>query len=479
MLYSKKFLRILFLSNLLFLLSDCQLKVPLTYFPLYINKYSSPSDIMEYFVYQNAYANLEVGHPKQSIQIPLKFETNDFYIVDYDIFTEKDNYFSGYKLYNSSESNTHEEVDWNFKDGDYFQMARLDKDIFYFNNKNYSLEFYYPYGYSEGDSGGIGILLDPLSDHEATKDRKLSFFGKLKNSKLIENYYWSIFYNSKENKKEDESFILLGKLPHEINSDLGYYKRDFFKENYIKNFYINKNLEKLEFKIDLLYGYNGTNKDKIIEGFPSGVTNYKELILNYHSGAVKIPASLQIYYHKIFEEYILKGQCFNETFKQKNIFYYCKNDKNVIKKIKNVFPGINFRSQDLVYNFTLEANDFLLEENNLVFFLMYFEKDSSEKKWIMGKPFLKKYQFSFNYDKNTLFFYNKIDESKSKKYISVVIFILTIVATIIVVAIICFIIFKFFLYERFFRKKRANELEDNDYEFSSKKDKEDALNINN
>ena len=378
-------------------------------------------------------------------------------------------------------------VDEEYLNGDYFELASYDNDTFYFNNKQYSLEFFFPVYYSYCDSGGIGMQLDVQNNiNEATKERKKTFFGKLRNLELAKDYYWSIFYNSKENQKKDEGFLLLGCLPHEIDGNFGYYKKGRFKPNNLGSIRIPDDSQpeiKNILEIDYLYAYEGNNKSKLIEGFPSGNTDYKKYTLDYFSGGVKIPKSLQIFYHRVFEPYILKKECFNDTFKKNTYnynYYYCKNDTKIIKQIKSIFPTIILKSQDLRYNFTLEANDLFLEEDNLVFCLIFFSL-SYDKEFKMGKPFLKKYQFIFNYDKKVIYFYPEEEEkSTKKKTITISIFIVCIIATIIVVAALSFIIFKFYLYERFFRKKRANELDDGDYYYPPKEEntQQDALNIN-
>lgn len=477
MVISNYFKKFYFLLSILFLSSNCYIKIPITYYPYFIRNLSNPSNIIQYYINQRAYLNFEVGNPKQKIQIPLVFDTNNFYITDADIFTNDTKLFSGFSLYNFSKSLTNIEISYyDSYDCDYFQFASYNSEQFFFNNKNYSLEFFGPYESGITVPGGIGMLLDPNNQHDDNKKRKDTFFGQLKSNKLIEDYYWSIFYNSKEkNIKEEEGFILIGKQPHEIDSDLGYYKNGNFQEKDKINFYI-KNFPNLLFETDLLYAYEGTNKNKVIEDFPTGVTSYKTIRLDYHSGAVQIPKSLQPYYHRVFEQYIIDKQCFNETIKNNYDFYYCKKDKDIINKIKNVFPGINFRSQDLNYNLTLEADDLFIEENDYIFFLIYFPKSENDRIWKMGKPFLKKYQFSFNNDQTFFSFYNKLEQNEKKSGgINTGIFVLAIFATIIVVVIICFIIFKFFIFEKFFRKKRANELEDNDYEYTPNNDKKEEL----
>ena len=98
----------------------------------------------------------------------------------------------------------------------------------------------------------------------------------------------------------------------------------------------------------------------------------------------------------------------------------------------------------------------------------------------MGKPFLKKYLFTFNYENNNIYFYIPGEKDKDNKDVSIAIVIISIIGTIIVVSVICYLIFKFFLYDKFFKKKRANELDDTDYDYTSKEDiGNDGLNINN
>ena len=476
------------LFYILFLSYNCQVKIPLTFFPIYSINLTTPSNIIQYYIEQKVYANLEIGNPKQIVQIPLEYDSNDFYIIDCEIFKKDTKRFSGFKIYNSSNSNDHHVTDEDFKNGYYFELATYDIDTFYFNNEKHQMDFYNPYDYDGYDSGGIGMQLNPRSDiDDATPDKERTFFEKLKRRGITQDYFWTIFYNSKGNQKQDEGFLLIGSLPHEVNKDdLGYYKKNTFKEEnlrYINLPYSNPHVDSV-LEIDLIYGYQGNNRDKVIEGFPFGNTEYKKLYLDYNSGGVKIPKYLQPFYHSIFEDYIKKKECFNDTFNGKNnVFYYCKKDQKILNQIKKVFPGINFRSQELNKNFTIEADDLFIEENNLIFCLAYFSS-SYDTKFILGKPFLKKYLFTFNYYEKYISFYEGQEEKgkgNGNKGISLSIFILVIIGTIIVVAIISFIIFKFYLYDKYFRKKRANELDDGDYYYSPKEEKQpekDPLNIN-
>ena len=98
----------------------------------------------------------------------------------------------------------------------------------------------------------------------------------------------------------------------------------------------------------------------------------------------------------------------------------------------------------------------------------------------MGKPFLKKYQFTFNYDDKYLSYYYKESEPIDipNKGISTASLLIIIFAIAIIVFIGTFLLFRFYLYEKLFRKKRANELDDRDYDYIPKNDNgEHSLNI--
>ena len=73
------------LNLLLFLDNDCHLIIPLKYYPIYKYNNSNPAEIMQTIVSTKVYAIIEIGTPKKTIEIPIDFDSNDFYISDYPI----------------------------------------------------------------------------------------------------------------------------------------------------------------------------------------------------------------------------------------------------------------------------------------------------------------------------------------------------------------------------------------------------------
>ena len=481
---------LVFVYIFLFFKANCELRIPLTYFPKQKYNDSSPLTIMGNIINQRVYANINIGTPIQEIQIQLLFDTNEFIIGDNpkNIFDERS--FNDLKFYkpNESESYGEEEDAYEGFCAVYFGNAFHVRDSIYLNNRNETLSFYLPYDYSEVVSGGIGMKLERTNTVcDNTPLRSRSFFELVKSKGLINKYDWSIFYDSKEYKKEEGGFLLMGVLPHELNSDLGYYKKgDFQEKNRAK-----VNMENLEtkFKLDKIYGSYGKNISNLIDNFPSEKESVKTVELDFNNGGIQAPNVLYKYYEKSFEDLISQQICFNKTFTDfKYKFFYCtKEITKYTDKIKESFPVIYLQSNDLNYTFTLDFEDLFLENGDFIYFLIYF--DSSDK-WKLGKPFLKKYQFSFNYDEKNIYFYqiypsgnggddgDVIDKGIPRWVLAV-----SIVGTFLLVALINFLIFKFYLIGKCFRKKRANELADDDYEYQSKDDEkketENAQNTEN
>ena len=170
-------------------------------------------------------------------------------------------------------------------------------------------------------------------------------------------------------------------------------------------------------------------------------------------------------------------------FKKKKYFFYCKNDQNLISKIKQNFPGFNFKSHELDYNYDLVGDDLFVEENNFVYLLMFFP-DTSEDSWIMGRPFLQKYQFFINPEKKNINFYSnegKINagseekqENNTKSNIALYI---VIIVSVIIILILGFFLWKYYFEAKSLKKKRANELDD-DYDYQQKEDltKKESIN---
>jgi hypothetical protein len=486
MICNKQYLKaISIVFTLLLSTINCNLKIPLKFIQTYNNNETvpSPSSIMRNIVYAKAYAEFEIGTPKQLIQIPLSLNSNDFYIAgnaEYE-FSKNPERYNNLKFFNSTNSKTCDKVEEKMYHGDNFAYGQYHKDFFYFNDKKVELEFYLPVVLNTVESGGLGLQLWPiLEETTSTINDKRTFLRKIKMLGLIDEFYWSVFYNSKDYENK-EGFLFLGSLPHNLN--LGYYKKEYFDLNYLRNIDADIWVDYIKHIItfDEAYAFEGTNKEKKISEikFPANNTRLCTIELNYNLGGIQVPYTFFSYFEKFFEEYISKGECFSDRFNapEKKNYFYCKNDKNLITKIKQKFPGFNFKSVELYFNFSIVGDDLFFEKNNYVYLLMFFDS-SSGSKWVMGRPFLQKYQFFINPDKKNINFYSnldmmnkngeKVEETNDNNKSNIFLYIIIIVSVIIII-ILGFFLWKFYSEAKNIKKKRANELDD-DYDYQQKKD---------
>ena len=125
------------------------------------------------------------------------------------------------------------------------------------------------------------------------------------------------------------------------------------------------------------------------------------------------------------------------------------------------------------YIFELNYKDlFTKKEDGWVYFLVVFDLTHDGIKF--GKPFLKKYTFTVDNDKNTISFYELEKEVKKSNLLVISLFIILIIFIIIISLL---LIYGYKLLNKKTKvKKRANELEDN-YEYMSQEKNENNKKI--
>ena len=311
------------------------------------------------------------------------------------------------------------------------------------------------------------------------------FIDDLGSKNKIETHDWTIKFTEK-NKGE----LIIGNLPH-------LYEKDYNK--YSENNYMTCNTECIitffrpwGIEMKEIYFFNRTT-DKIVVnqnnnklllvynfGFIIGSYNYKNLIY-------------QNYFQNLIRENICELEKSDVTkYNQSHYFiktegdYYmfiCSKDK--MKNHLNTFPTLYLSNIKYDYVFELTYKDLFKEINEYYYFMVIFpyinpdDFESNEKEeWHLGLPFLIKYQFVFNFDHKSIGFYrfeniespnknndnsvksdeNKSDDKNTKKIWIIILEILIIL--IIIVA--SFFIGKLVSRQR---KKRANELKDEDFEY--------------
>ena len=154
-------------------------------------------------------------------------------------------------------------------------------------------------------------------------------------------------------------------------------------------------------------------------------------------------------------------------------FIYCKKEKKVLDKLKDIIKTINFYSMNLNYTFELTQEEIIKEIKDYIFIQVLFSDIGS--RWNLGKLFTLKYKFVFNQENKVIGFYTPTDAPNNNnevlakyKYIWIIV---GIIAGLLLILVGYFI--GKYIYQ--VRKKRANELLD-EYDYTQNDEKNDNTN---
>ena len=245
------------------------------------------------------------------------------------------------------------------------------------------------------------------------KDYEKNLVNQLFNKNIISNNFFSILYSS-----EDEGTFLIGAEPHKHD------KKQYF-ENQLR--YINS-----EENNNLFWSIHPseiyfTMKNKIYN-----ITNNLLCTLEYNLGVIYGTESyLNIIKEKYFNKLILENKCHEEIVHSVYTIFFC-NNKNDIEN----FPSLNFYLHQILFTFSLDYNDLFYEKDGKYFFRIIFDRNNKIQ-WKLGKPFLKKYIFVFDYDSKKIGIYND-NLSKGNK-IKNITYILLNILVIIGISFICYL----------------------------------------
>ena len=384
----------------------CYIKIPIKYYPEKIFNETNPSNTIHNLIIQRLYATLEIGTPKQKVQIPIEFSTNDFYISKR--YTGKDDekcnmfnieYFNE-ESSTSLKNNQEEDIYY----GVNFVIATKVKDYFYFSDKKVELEFYLSDHLNENMPGELGLQLNPISDLNTAFDTvEKSFLKIIHNSDLTNNYACTIIFkktdNNNYNNKEIDGYLYIGDYLHYIDKQY-----DFNRLTSI-NSLIFQNEVTTEFLMNKLIIYENNNPENVIKEI-SLTKNSLKVRLDYNFWGIQGSEIILSYIEVIL--FTKENKCYKGTFnyKEKYYFYYCENNPTIIQKMKNNFPTIQFTHQDFNYDFIIKGDDLFIQKGEYIYCLMVFSDYSKKYEWILGRPFLNKYIFTVDHEGKKILFYS-------------------------------------------------------------------------
>lgn len=389
----------------------------------------------------------------------------------------KNRIYSNYTLntksyYKPLNSDTYKEID-RYTGNEIFKFqSNFSHEVKIGEKKGEGLDFYFDKNDNDyALCGNIGLNLD-ISE-------KTNLIVQLKKKNYINKYIWTLRYQT-----EEDGLINIGTEPH------FYDKENFNYENYctMKAIPTQSPETVWSFEMDKViidhknksteYPLTDTKVDFLIDrGLIIGTDEYKKKIDEI-----------------FFNDLVSKNICHieTETFddeeqgaKNEYYVYWCNsnsfmgNKYTVEKTYYNTFPSLKLTLQQYNMIFALNKEDLFFDKYGKAFFLIIFKKSGSQNNiWKLGEPFFAKYQFTFDLDKKTVGFYNKnfknentSEQPKSSGSMTA----LYIIILVIIVAVLVVVAYYFGKKFNESRKRRANELNDDDFEYSSGK----KLNSNN
>ena len=442
--------------------------------------------LINYLIKNNIYIPLKVGTPSQTVVSLLNS-------LEYEFLLKKEvcKYCLKSEFITSKSSSFEIEYQNNKKNGG-FDVA---KDVFEFctnyniNNlkcekyKTFENKFsiYIPPIFEEdeqntpkktynknSDDSYFEIGLSSKSQYFSQKS--MSLISNIITNKYIKNANWFIyFFNKTNNNILDDNGIDNGGLVLGSNP-LEFFGNKFDKDNVKSCQGFNNEYDYKSWSIIFQELKQGV-KQKVIGTNVQGVIMY-----NYNAilGNSKYMENIE---NTFFNRLIVERKCEKNTSKDKKYIYFSCDDNSIdFKFISETFPTLYFKQTEFEYIFELTAEDLFVIIGRKIYFLIIFSQNNPTSSFLLGRIFLEKYFFGFNFNSNKIQFYQEkiknddqnIKEQKVFHWYNSAWTIFALIFLSSLFGLMCFL-FGRRLYIR--RKLKANELDDNfEYEEVTKND---------
>ena len=367
---------------------------------------------------------LKIGTPPQTINLNLRSKAYTFFVSGNEVNLS----YPTFNELNSSTLIKEEDKPTKFGGQEYNQGYKIFESIIINKKeiKNISLILATSLEYKE--SGALGLRL--VDSHETGDD--LSFIYQIKNKAKLDNYAFSLRYDN-----DEKGELIIGSYPHlfdkKFNEDNFYYTKVGFignNANWVLDF-------------DIIRYDNKTITSIITKS-----------LIQIEFGLIVAPFKLK----KFFNENYFENKCKEEFYLKRNItIFHCDKSFNITE-----FKNMSFILKDINYEFVLTYQDLFIEEKDEYIFSIVFDEnvDNKNPTWILGKPFMKKYQLIYDLDRKIIGLYKDEHSNNTNKmkifYILILIFLI-----LIIIGLIIYIIF--FITKR--RRKKAYELDDDGIDY--------------
>jgi len=368
---------------------------------------------------------IEIGKPSQKIDLNLRSKV-------YSIFVSSSEIGLPYPTYNPKNSKTYVKLSKNISNFERQEYKTGYKifESFTINQKeinNITLILATKLEYNE--AGALGLRL--LKTHEFGGN--LSFIYQMKAAADLDNYAFTLKYNDDENGE-----IIIGTYPH------------LYDKNYNEKKFFFSRARDIGSSIDWVYDFDAIRYDnKSISGIIT------KSLIQIEFGLILAPFNLK----KFFNEKFFLNRCKEEFYSKRNItIFHCDKSIDITE-----FKDLCFMLKDIDYTFKLTYKDLFIEQNDEYIFSIVFDTNNFNKNpyWILGKPFMKKYQLVYDLDRKIIGLYKDINNNEKNENKNIFYIVLLTVLVVIIIALIVYIIY----YNRKPRKSRAFELDDDNFDY--------------
>ena len=434
-----------------------------------IDKEYSPEDLINN-IYNKYYALINIGNPSQLTEAQLNCNIEDLFFSEricqteyyFDksksislsqVFIKNPKYPFTYNIY-ASDNMTFIQYDLNSK---LPNKVEINNYTFLYETENPSDK-----NLNKEKQGracmsfGLKIMCPSNSFYCRT------FLDILKDNQLINSKNFFINYY-KEKTDNYDAEIIIGNYPHEFDKDK-YSINKYYKSRAEISLITSMPDWVFNFQ-NYLYTSNGTRINFYL-------TRIKEYMQGNFTFDLDNIIGINEYLYQIKINYFNKhlNECQINNIQNRYTVITC--DKNFIG---DDFPTLYFENIEANYTLELTYKDLFQIRGNKKYFLIIFDRYNIVP-WIFGKIFMQKYLFNFEADNKMIGYYipqekskndkksNSNEENKDYAWILWVIII-------IFIGIICLLLGSFLCKKK--RRKRANEMEDDDYDYiqESKKEK--------
>ena len=463
--------------NIFFLIILCNISFSMIVFPFkpaYENKngninkesdeYNSTHFLNDYFN-RELYITIKIGNPSQKVKVLLSSKVCGFKIGKTTHCIKSKEYLSYYNRNKSDDFNYTKTYSGTFTEFGTERGYTAEDSIYAYTDLNLKNEQKYKkigfYLGSDTNDELCGIIGFKMDNYAYYCNKINDLIRDFKSINVTNNYKWILKYTS-----IDEGYYIIGAE-----------MRDLVNKYNDKNFFNISSLIKIgecpwSFSVRNIKCEKDENIEVISKNKICEIENDFSLIMGTDS-----------YYKYInktyFYNYLKKGFCLKNIWirSQINNYYIIECDKSNfgINDIIN-FPNLIFVVDENGKELVLDYNDLFTETKHKYFFNIIFNTKKNDT-WTLGKILLKKYMVMFDLDTRMIEIYNNYGEDKSNNnelssktsFEKIALYICIIIVLLIITAVLAYLFGKNL---NKLRKKRANELLEDDYEYKAKEENE-------